>query len=431
MIPKTIFTTWISDSPFPKQWEFCLDSWRKHMPDYQIVILGKEHLKGINSLFVDFFVKEKNWVVVGHYLRNYYLLHLGGIYLDIDVELIKPINLTDDAFVGTMGDSFSNNAVMGSVAGHDFQQECLDYMDAIDVRLPCIENETGPRMITRILEKRGWDRFYHKQTITGVTIYPKEFFYPFNWTEKFKPECIKNETLGIHWWGSTWVKDRPQRLVSVIIPCYNYAKYLPECIESVRNQTYKNIEIIVVDDGSPDDTKEACERLKVRCISKENGGLSSARNAGIKEAAGEFIMCLDADDMLPPDSIELHMRMADDYVIAQCGLQEFGIRENRCTPQGAHRDMILQFNTVYCNAVFPKKAWESVGGYDESKTMRLGYEDWEFWVRLIARGCTVRTCDEVGLLYRIHMSSMTRTTSQINAGLLTKYIQDKNAKLFE
>lgn len=98
-------------------------------------------------------------------------------------------------------------------------------------------------------------------------------------------------------------------LVTVIIPCFNYGKYLPDAFESIRQQNYPNIEIIVVDDGSTDDTKEIVEKNgKAKYIYQTNQGLSAARNTGIKNSKGEFIIFLDADDILLPDAINTNLR---------------------------------------------------------------------------------------------------------------------------
>lgn len=96
-------------------------------------------------------------------------------------------------------------------------------------------------------------------------------------------------------------------LISVIIPVYNVEKYLQECVDSVLNQTYQNFEIILVDDGSKDNSPAICDAYavqdeRIRCIHKENGGASSARNIGIVESDGEYIYFLDSDDLLVPEA---------------------------------------------------------------------------------------------------------------------------------
>lgn len=112
------------------------------------------------------------------------------------------------------------------------------------------------------------------------------------------------------------------RKVSVIIPVYKVEKYLKRCIESVVNQSYKNIEIILVNDGSPDKCGEICDSYaridsRIKVIHKENGGLSSARNAGLDIASGEYIMFVDSDDWIEENSLEKldkYMNMSYDII---------------------------------------------------------------------------------------------------------------------
>lgn len=100
----------------------------------------------------------------------------------------------------------------------------------------------------------------------------------------------------------------PQALVSVIIPCYNHARFLAESVDSVKQQTYTNVEIIVVDDGSTDDTKMISESLPgIRYIYQANQGLSSARNTGFQNSEGDYVVFLDADDYLYPDAIRINL----------------------------------------------------------------------------------------------------------------------------
>ncbi len=230
------------------------------------------------------------------------------------------------------------------------------------------------------------------------------------------------------------------KTVAVIIPCWNYAHYLDECVSSVVNQTYKANEIIIVDDGSPDNTIEVAQALiikypdsNIRYIAKENGGLGSARNAGIRIAQSKYLMCLDADDKLTPAGIEEHMKLIDnDMCIAQCALMEFGERHVLMTPtHPTGLERILHSNTIFCNAMFSKKVWEAIGGYDESEIMKLGWEDYEYWVRCLAYGCHVNTSDFIALRYRAHQGQMTQATTHPNWKKLAKYIRDKHIDLYE
>ena len=124
-------------------------------------------------------------------------------------------------------------------------------------------------------------------------------------------------------------------LVSVVIPCYNQAHFLGEAIESVLKQTYKHFEIVVVDDGSTDNTSEVARRYSgIRCIEQANQGLSAARNTGIRESKGEYLVFLDADDRLRPIALEAGLLDAtEDEIIAsakQADAHEFVIQ----LPQG-------------------------------------------------------------------------------------------------
>ncbi|MBQ3559395.1 MAG: glycosyltransferase family 2 protein [Agathobacter sp.] len=107
-------------------------------------------------------------------------------------------------------------------------------------------------------------------------------------------------------------------LISIIVPIYKVEAYLERCVNSLKNQSYKNIEIILVDDGSPDRCPELCDELaktdsRIRVLHKENGGLSSARNAGIDVAKGEYIVFVDSDDYIAENMLEkMHQRIVAD-----------------------------------------------------------------------------------------------------------------------
>ena len=104
-------------------------------------------------------------------------------------------------------------------------------------------------------------------------------------------------------------------MVTAVVPIYNVEKYLPSCVESILAQTYQNLEIVLVDDGSPDRCGRICDEyaqkdVRIRVIHKENGGLSSARNAGIEACRSEYITFVDSDDFLVADMIEKLLKAA-------------------------------------------------------------------------------------------------------------------------
>ena len=114
-------------------------------------------------------------------------------------------------------------------------------------------------------------------------------------------------------------------LISIIVPVYNTEKYISRCVTSLIKQTYKNTEIILVDDGSQDKSAKICDRFakkdaRIRVIHKENGGVSETRNVGISATKGEYLLFVDGDDFLPPDAVEiLYKAIKLDNADMSCG----------------------------------------------------------------------------------------------------------------
>ena len=131
-------------------------------------------------------------------------------------------------------------------------------------------------------------------------------------------------------------QTRRQVLISVIVPIYNTVEYLQRCVDSIRRQTYRNLEIILVDDGSTDNSgamaeKFALEDKRVRVFHKENGGSSSARNLGIEKASGDFIGFVDSDDFISPEMYErlLCAALSESLLMVQCSRDEIDEQGNR------------------------------------------------------------------------------------------------------
>ncbi len=134
-------------------------------------------------------------------------------------------------------------------------------------------------------------------------------------------------------------KNMREALISVIVPVYNVEKYLEECINSIINQTYKNLEIILVDDGATDNSGKMCDEFakkdtRIKVIHKENGGLSDARNTGIDIACGEYIQFVDSDDCIENDMIELLYKNAKKYEADISMCSHYILTEEECTPEG-------------------------------------------------------------------------------------------------
>jgi hypothetical protein len=191
-------------------------------------------------------------------------------------------------------------------------------------------------------------------------------------------------------------------LISVVIPCYNQAQYLTEAVESVAAQTFKDWELLIVNDGSTDDTSDVARGL-IRpvpgqtdhaLLEKANGGLSDARNYGIERANGTYILPFDADDLLYPAMLESVLaeskRSGCDVIYTD---QEY-FEADRKTVQTLDFDRNILFTQnyfAYCS-FFKRDMWKAVGGYKRS--MKWGYEDWEFWISSAEAGYTFQATSE-------------------------------------
>ena len=208
---------------------------------------------------------------------------------------------------------------------------------------------------------------------------------------------------------------RLKPLISVIIPCYKQGQYLREAIESVLLQSYNRFEIIVVDDGSPDNSVEVVKGYShVRYVRQNNQGVSAARNSGIRESTGDYLVFLDADDRLLPNALEAGLDCLDEN--PQCVFASGQIK--LISPNGAvlsypdpvcierdHYLTLLQGNYIWAPAevIFRRCVFESGFAYD---TSRSGSADWDLYLR-VSRKFAVCCHDNVVAEYRIHEGSMT------------------------
>lgn len=228
----------------------------------------------------------------------------------------------------------------------------------------------------------------------------------------------------------TQVSQASEPQVSVIIPCYNQAHFLPEAVESVVNQNYKNWECIIVNDGSLDKTTQVAESLiqkypgnQIRLINQVNQGLSCARNAGIKVSKGEYILPLDADDLIHPEILQKTVSLLEahpEIAIAYTDVKHFG-SANRivCAGEYDFKRLCFQNHLNYCS-LYRRKAWESVGGYNPNMT--LGYEDWDFWISCGEKGHYGKRIPEPLFLYRVKESSMYTKAVEHHSELMAQIV---------
>ena len=163
--------------------------------------------------------------------------------------------------------------------------------------------------------------------------------------------------------------------ISIIVPVYNCGGFLPRCVDSLLRQTYGSLEIILADDGSTDDTPEICDRLaesdkRIKVLHKLNGGVSSARNAGIDAATGDYVTFADADDYVNPDHIENLMRLMNRHGSDVAVCHFISESEEKCTPPKAcsdpHKEVCYSHDSAVCELL----AGGAVGGYVWNKLYR-------------------------------------------------------------
>jgi len=221
--------------------------------------------------------------------------------------------------------------------------------------------------------------------------------------------------------------------ISVILPCYNSHLYLQETLDSLRAQTYKDFEIILVDDGSDDpDTIAYLDALPgdVRMVRQINMGLPAARNTAFRQARGKYVLPLDCDDWLEPQYLQCAydtMKASPEKTVVFSHLNVFGDVTGILNKQYNFFEQLFLNQIPYC-LLMPKSAWEDLGGYDES--MRQGYEDWEFNIRLGRHGYFGIPIKEALFHYRVSQSGMLKSISRHKHGMLWRTIQKKNPRAY-
>ncbi|WP_369753184.1 glycosyltransferase [Flavobacterium sp. WC2409] len=224
-------------------------------------------------------------------------------------------------------------------------------------------------------------------------------------------------------------------LLSIVIPCYNDAQYIEQSVLSALNQTYPCKEVIVVDDGSNAETKTILKKLQpkiTKLITQENQGQSTARNNGISYAKGEYILNLDSDDFFEITFCEkaIHKFEEDEEIaIVTCNVNRFNKSGpiDIFYPDGGLINNFLLTNCAMGSAMFKKSDWQAASRYDEN--MRKGFEDWEFYIRLVKKGKTAYVIPELLFNYRLKENSTTTKANKIKWELL-EYIYIKHRELY-
>ena len=213
--------------------------------------------------------------------------------------------------------------------------------------------------------------------------------------------------------------------ITVGIPCWNQAQYLPEAIESVLNQTVKPHEIIVCNDGSPDDTRYIAKSYPIKYIEQVNKGLASARNTILMNMTGDYFYPLDADDKMAPNCLELVTKAIEetDADIIAPSFRCFGenVGDVLLIPDPKLEDFKAGNRIGYFSAI-KREALLEVGGY--SPRMIHGYEDLHLWINLLSVGKKIVTIPEYLIFYRTKKESMITDAQKHHSELMTQIYKD-------
>ena len=220
-------------------------------------------------------------------------------------------------------------------------------------------------------------------------------------------------------------------LISVVIPCYNDGAFLPETIRRVKEQTLKDFEIIISNDGSTDEkTLSVLEDLGkqgIHVVHQQNKRMSAARNFGVAHAKGKYIATLDADDYFDPSFFEKATRILEaqpNTAVVTSYIKRFGEGKKVFRPRSGDPNNLLFTNQYTACVMVRKSCWDEIGGYDEK--MVNGFEDWEFYIRIVKKGWDIHVIPEKLFFYRQTEKSTYKKYTVTNRKAIVDYIVEKH-----
>ncbi|MDN5288995.1 MAG: Chondroitin synthase [Mucilaginibacter sp.] len=226
-------------------------------------------------------------------------------------------------------------------------------------------------------------------------------------------------------------------VITIVVPAYNQAEYLAETLDSVLAQIHTDWECIIVNDGSSDDTELIAKQYiakdpRFKYVFQQNSGLSAARNMGISQASGKYILPLDADDLIDPAYVESGLKafsLNPNLALVYAKARKFGA-ENKDWELPPYNFLnLLLSNCIFCSAIFKKSAWEVHGGYDTA--LKNGWEDWAFWVKILSADDEVFQIPQVLFFYRTRGKSMIRSMSTADQERVKWHIYEKNKETYQ
>ena len=241
------------------------------------------------------------------------------------------------------------------------------------------------------------------------------------------PTMIPRTNANVDLW------DHSKPVLSVIIPCHNHGRYIREALQSLEFQTFKDFEVLIVDDGSNDDytigTLEILRSQGIRVLHQKKLNVATALNYGISVARGRYVCCFAADDKLEPTYFEKCLCLLEanpGLTFAYSLVRTFGDETRIWMTEPFDVRMLLEYNHVCATAVFRSVIWEKVGGFDATLD---GYEDWDFWIKAGKAGFRGALIPEVLFNYRRHGMTLNRQSDRRSQRLINR-IRSNHAILF-
>ncbi len=260
-IPKVIHYCWLSNEPFPRDIQRCIDSWKEKLPDYKIKLWNSDNFDCDSCLYVKQAIERKKYAFASDYIRLHALYYEGGIYLDSDIEVIRPFDdlLNNKAFTGFESGGRIGAWILASEKGNPLFKKFLDYYIG-----RCFYNEKGvmdltPNTIpvTKIMIECGLKPENRIQKLSDITIYPEEYFCPKNpWNGKIN---ITESTYAMHYFKGAWNHLAEEDLSFI----YNIRSYVSEFKNWMSRRSKGNQKIILYGIGVVG--RNVLEQLAVQC----------------------------------------------------------------------------------------------------------------------------------------------------------------------
>lgn len=213
-IPKIIHYCWLSNDPYPKMIQECIDSWKKHMPDYEFMKWDTANFDVNICIYTKQAYDIKKYTYASDYIRLYALYHYGGIYLDADIKVLKSFDslLDNDAFTCFESEKSIAAWIFGSRKGNPIFKEFLDYYNDRNFILENgqFDPTPNPVPITAACVRHGLEFNNSEQRLDGITVYPMTYFCPFNPYRK-GDDCFTEDTYAIHLFNGAWIDEKTKK----------------------------------------------------------------------------------------------------------------------------------------------------------------------------------------------------------------------------